>query len=78
MKDQGTIVAMAAVAAGCVLCGMLRGDNTVFIIGLAFGIPAYLLFRKRYKEGIREKYGEVKKPPSGKNTPKGGAGNLEG
>jgi hypothetical protein len=78
VKDQGTIVTLAAVAAVCILYGMVRENNPVFIMGLAFGIPAYLLFRKRYKERIREKHGEVKKPPAGENTPEGSARDIEG
>ena len=61
VKDKRTIVALAVPAVVCVVYGMVREDNPVFLIGLALGIAAYLLFRKRLKEEIREKYGERKK-----------------
>jgi hypothetical protein len=72
------IAALAAVAAGCIIYGMLRENHPVFVIGLAFAVPAYLLFRKRYKEQIREKYGEVKASQTEQNKPGGSAGDVEG
>lgn len=67
-KDQRTIIALAVPAAVCVVYGMVRADNPVFLVGLALGVAAYLLFRRRLKEDIREKYGERKKPPKEKET----------
>ncbi len=78
MKNQGTIVVMATVAAACILYGMLKANNLAFITGLAFGIPTYLLFRKRYKEQIRERYGAEHNPGPRNNTPKGGEGERKG
>jgi uncharacterized membrane protein len=63
VKDTKWVVALAVPAVACVVYGMVRGDNPVFLVGLALGIAAYLLYRKRYREFIREKYGERKKLP---------------
>jgi hypothetical protein len=60
VKDKKWIATLAVPAVVCVVYGMVREDNPVFLIGLALGIAAYLLFRKRLKEEIREKYGERK------------------
>ena len=60
VKDKKWIATLAVPAVVCVVYGMVREDNPVFLIGLAPGIAAYLLFRKRLKEEIREKYGERK------------------
>jgi hypothetical protein len=62
MKDGNRIVALAVPGVACVAYGMVREDHPVFVIGLALGIAAYLLFRKRLKEDIREKVGKPQKP----------------
>ncbi|MEW6665945.1 MAG: hypothetical protein AB1512_12085 [Thermodesulfobacteriota bacterium] len=60
MKDKKWVLALAVPAVVCILYGMARQDNPVFLVGLVFGIAAFLLYRKRYREFVREKYGERK------------------
>jgi hypothetical protein len=58
VKDKKWVVALAVPAVVCVIYGMIREDNPVFLVGLALGIAAFLLYRRRYREFVREKYGE--------------------
>jgi hypothetical protein len=77
VRDKKWVVALAVAAMLCVAYGMVREDNPVFLVGLALGIAAYLFYRKRYKEFIREEYGERKKPSSEEPGEDGSAGNHE-
>lgn len=62
-KDKKWVTALAVPAAVCVVYGMVTEEHPVFIAGLVLGIAAYLLFRKRYKEEIRQKYGDRNSSP---------------
>jgi uncharacterized membrane protein YfcA len=58
VKDMKWVVALAVPAVVCIVYGMVGEDHPVFIFGLVLGIAAYLLFRKKFREEIREKHGE--------------------
>jgi hypothetical protein len=77
LKEKKWIIALAVPAVVCIVYGMRREDNPVFLVGLAFGIAAFLLYRKRYREFVREKYGEREKPSSERPKEDGSAGNPE-
>ncbi|RPI79332.1 MAG: hypothetical protein EHM45_03325 [Desulfobacteraceae bacterium] len=55
MQEKQTKGIMAGLAVlGCLLTGygMIEKNNTVFVIGLAGVVSAYLMFRKRLKTRI--------------------------
>ena len=52
--EKPIIVLLCVIGVTCVVYGMGRENNTVFILGLLFVIAAYLLIRRKLKGSMRK------------------------
>jgi hypothetical protein len=46
---------LCAIGISAVAYGMIKKNNPVFLIGIAFVIAGYLMIRKKLKESLRKK-----------------------
>ena len=51
--EKSIIVFLCAIGIFCVVYGMGKENNTVFIVGLLFIIAGYLLIRRKMKESLQ-------------------------
>ena len=52
--EKSIIVFLCAIGISCIVYGMGKEDNTVFIVGLLFIIAGYLLIRRKMKESLQK------------------------
>jgi nicotinamide riboside transporter PnuC len=52
--EKPIIVLLCVIGVTCVVYGMGKENNTVFILGLLFVIATYLLIRRKLKQSIRK------------------------
>ena len=52
--ERSIIVFLCAIGVSCVVYGMGKENNIVFIVGLFLVIAGYLLIRRKMKEFVRK------------------------
>ena len=52
--EKSIIVLLCVIGVTCVVYGMGKENNTVFIVGLIFVIAAYLSIRRKLKGSMRK------------------------
>jgi len=52
--EKSIIVFLCAIGIFCVVYGMGKENNTVFIVGLLLVIAGYLLIRRKLKESVQK------------------------
>jgi len=52
--EKSIIVLLCVIGVTCVVYGMGKENNAVFIVGLIFVIAAYLLIRRKLKGSIQK------------------------
>lgn len=65
MKDKALVLALCFLGVLALSYGMVNKNHPVFVAGLVLVIAGYLMFRKKLKTYIREKYSSE---GSGKRT----------
>lgn len=55
MKGKGLVLLISATAIFGLSYGMIKENDTVFVLGLPFAIGAYLLIRRKLKESIESR-----------------------
>ena len=56
MSEKTLILVVCALGIAGVFYGLLKKDHVFFVAGLVFVIAGYLMFRKKLKSYLREKY----------------------
>ncbi len=52
--EKPIIVFLCSIGISCVVYGMGKENNTVFIVGLLLVIAGYLLIRRKMKESVQK------------------------
>lgn len=52
--EKSIIVFLCSIGISCVVYGMGKENNTVFIVGLLLVIAGYLLIRRKMKESVHK------------------------
>ena len=52
--EKSIIVFLCAIGISCVVYGMGKENNTVFIVGLLLVIAGYVLIRRKMKESVQK------------------------
>ena len=52
--EKSIIVFLCAIGISCVVYGMGKENNIVFIVGLLLVIAGYILIRKKMKESVQK------------------------
>jgi LPXTG-motif cell wall-anchored protein len=52
--EKPIIVFLCAIGISCVVYGMGKENNTVFIVGLLLVIAGYILIRRKMKESVQK------------------------
>ncbi len=52
-KKKPLIIFICMIGVSAVACGMLKGNNLIFIIGMLFVIGGYVFIRRKIKKSIR-------------------------
>ena len=55
MKEKALITLLCIVGVLAVSYGMIKDNNVVFVIGLAFIVGGYLLIRRKLKQSVQKR-----------------------